>query len=215
MKQAGDTRIIFVRHGQTLWNMEGRVMGQLDSPLSPLGELQAQAIAERLAQVSFEYLYSSDLGRALQTARIVAARTGHEIRVDQDLRERHLGVFQGITGEEKRRLHAETWKACKAGGDDYQIPGGGESQNQRRQRAQRVMERLAERHAGGSVVIVSHDGILRGFLAHVLGLDVASETLFLRTHASYNCFIRDDQAWRVLVWGDTSHPDGVEGPVTG
>lgn len=205
MKPETDTRLIFIRHGQTLWNMDGRVMGQLDSPLSPLGEMQAQAIAERLAEVSFDHLYSSDLGRAVQTAGFIAARTGHAIQLEEDLRERHLGVFQGITGEDKRSLHAQTWKACKAGGADYQIPGGGESQNQRRQRASSVMERLAERHPGNTVVIVSHDGILRGFLAHVLGLDIASETLFLRKNASYNCFVKQNDTWRVLVWGDTSH----------
>lgn len=190
-------------------------MGQLDSPLTPLGELQAGAIARRLEAVSVDFLYSSDLGRAVETARIIAERTGHQIRLDTDLRERHLGVFQGITGREKREKHAETWKACKAGGADYRIPGGGESQNERRERARRVMERLAERHPGQTIVVVSHDGILRGFLAHVLGLELAAETLFLRTHASYNCFVRQDDTWRVLVWGDTSHLEGLTAPGPG
>ncbi len=210
MSQEMETRLIFIRHGQTLWNMDGRVMGQLDSPLSPLGEKQALAVAERLARVPFDQLYSSDLGRALQTARYIADRSGHEIRLDKDLRERHLGVFQGITGQQKREQHAKTWKACKAGGADYRIPGGGESQNQRRERARQVMERLAGRHPGSTSVIVSHDGILRGFLAHVLGLDTASETLFLRANASYNCFVRQGDTWRVLVWGDTSHLAGLD-----
>ena len=85
MNQETETRLVFIRHGQTLWNMDGRVMGQLDSPLSPLGERQARAVAERLAREPFDFLYSSDLGRAVQTARFIARPGGHEIRLDEDL----------------------------------------------------------------------------------------------------------------------------------
>ena len=204
------TQLIFIRHGETLWNLEGRVMGQLDSPLSPKGEQQARAIAERLAGISFDHLYSSDLGRAAQTARHIAALSGHTIQFDRDLRERNMGVFQGHTGKQKREKLADVWKQCKAGGADYKIPGGGESQNQRLQRSLDVMNRLAERHSGQRVVIVSHDGILRGFLAHTIGLDIKSETLFLRANASYNSFMKQGDVWRLQVWGDTSHLQQIE-----
>lgn len=204
------TEIIFIRHGETLWNIEGRVMGQLDSRLSRLGEKQAQAISRRLSEVSFDQLYSSDLGRAVQTANAIALKCGKEVILEEQLRERHMGVFQGRTREEKKAEYPDVWKQCKAVGADFVIPGGGESQNQRLARSIRIMNDLADAHPGETIVIVSHDGILRGFLSHMLGLDALSETSIVRANASYNCFLKDEGVWRLKVWGDVSHLQNIE-----
>jgi probable phosphoglycerate mutase len=91
------TRVIFIRHGQTIWNLEKREMGQLDSPLSEKGKMQAKAIAKRLESDSFTMLYSSDLGRAMQTAEYITSVTGKDIITDIELRERNMGIFQGYT----------------------------------------------------------------------------------------------------------------------
>src|ERR1051325_10264843 len=91
------TRLIVVRHGETVWNLEGKLQGQMDSPLTPSGLAQSRALAERFSRCPISALYSSDLGRARQTAESIAVRTGQEIRFDDRLRERHLGVFQGLT----------------------------------------------------------------------------------------------------------------------
>jgi probable phosphoglycerate mutase len=96
-------KLICIRHGETQWNVEGREMGQLDSPLTPLGLRQAEAIADRLGKLEFDALYSSDLGRAVQTAEAIASRCGRDIRLDAGLRERNMGIFQGLTLEEMRR----------------------------------------------------------------------------------------------------------------
>ena len=185
-------------------------MGQLDSPLSVLGEKQAQAIARRLSSVSYNHLYSSDLGRAEQTANTIAQECNTSVILDKQLRERHMGVFQGRTREEKKAEYPEVWKQCKAVGLDFVIPGGGESQNQRLARSIRVMNRLADAHPDETIVVVSHDGILRGFLSHILGLDVLSETRIVRANASYNCFTKNEGVWRLKVWGDVSHLERTE-----
>ena len=203
------TQLIFVRHGETLWNIEGRVMGQLDSALSTRGEKQAEAIAGRLSRIPFDRLYSSDLGRAVQTANAIANVCNKGVYLDKSLRERNMGVFQGLTREEKKAKYADVWRECKAVGADYRIPGGGESQNQRLARSIEVMNRLADTHPGETIVVVSHDGILRGFLGHILGLDVHSETRIVRSNATYNSFLKHDGQWRLKVWGDTSHLDGI------
>ena len=180
-------------------------MGQLDSPLSECGEKQAAAIAQRLSAISFDHLYSSDLGRAVQTASTIAHECKKEVILETELRERNMGVFQGHTREEKKAQYPEIWKECKAVGPDYIIPGGGESQNQRLARSIKVMNRLADAHPGETIVVVSHDGILRGFFSHLLGLETQSETRIVRSNASYNSFIKQEGQWRLKVWGDTSH----------
>ena len=96
------TELILLRHGETEWNSAGRLQGHLDSALSPEGLRQADLLAARLSSVSFHALYSSDLGRALETARRIATRTGHSILQDWRLRERGLGVFEGLTRDEAR-----------------------------------------------------------------------------------------------------------------
>ena len=185
-------------------------MGQLDSPLSRRGEKQALAIARRLSRIQFAALYSSDLGRALQTANAIANKFNIAVRLDKSLRERNMGVFQGLTREEKKAQYAQVWKESKAIGADYIIPGGGESRNQRLARSIEVVNRLADNHPNETIVVVSHDGILRGFLGHILGLDVSSETRIVRANASYNSFLKEDGQWRLKVWGDTSHLQNIE-----
>lgn len=185
-------------------------MGQLDSPLSKLGEKQAEAIAQRLSLTHFDYLYSSDLGRAVQTAKVIAIKCNKNIKLDENLREGNMGVFQGQTREEKKAKYPDIWKQCKAVGADYVIPGGGESKNQRLARSIEVINRLTDAHPGKTIVVVSHDGILRGFLGYILGLDMQSETRIVRANATYNSFLKYHDCWRLNVWGDTSHLIGID-----
>ena len=89
------TQLIFIRHGETIWNIEGREMGQDNSPLSELGERQAEAIANRLKNISFTALYSSDLGRTIQTAKFISKACGNKkIIKNKKLRERHMGILK-------------------------------------------------------------------------------------------------------------------------
>ena len=105
------TRLIVVRHGQTIWNTEGKFQGHLDSQLTPDGISQARGLARRLQNLRFSALYSSDLGRATETVRIIAAATGHGVVLDARLRERNLGVFQGLRSEEIKAAYPE-WPGC-------------------------------------------------------------------------------------------------------
>src|SRR2546427_12501268 len=93
------TQVIIVRHGQTQWNLKLIRQGHLDSPLSEKGMAQAKSLGQRLAQEKFSALYGSDLGRAVQTAEMIAAVTGHEIVTVAGLRERSRGFFRGLNGD--------------------------------------------------------------------------------------------------------------------
>jgi broad specificity phosphatase PhoE len=202
-------QIIFIRHGETVWNTEGREMGQLDSALTARGMQQAEAIAERLRGMVFSMLYSSDLGRAIKTAECISRHTGHRVQKDIGLRERHMGIFQGLTRAEMAARYPNEWASYNSAEKfTYVIPTG-ESQKQRLARSVEVMDRLADKHPDETIVVVSHGGILRGFFEHVLGLEPGNEHRFKRRNATFNSFTKKEGHWSLEVWGDASHLEGV------
>src|SRR5207244_11315806 len=127
------------------------------------------ALAARLAQCSFNSLYSSDLGRARHTANLIAATTGHKILTDVRLRERHLGIFQGQTWAEVEQAYPDDYARFVSGESDSVVREG-ESFNQSSIRMMGCLEELARQHAGQQIVIISHGGVLGAVLRHVLGI---------------------------------------------
>src|SRR5476649_1879895 len=109
MSSSADTHLIAIRHGETEWNSQGRFQGHLDSVLNPEGLAQAEALGEYMVRESFDLLLSSDLGRALQTASAIAMRTGHDIVVEPRLRERRMGIFQGLTPAEVQARYPDEY----------------------------------------------------------------------------------------------------------
>jgi len=203
------TRLILLRHGETTWNVEGRYQGHLDSPLTPRGESQARALARRLASATFTALYSSDLGRASRTAGIIAQATGHEVRPDPRLRERHLGIFQGLHKSEIKQKLADEYRLFKTAGPDHAMPGG-ESARQSAERSLACLEELAHRHAGEIIAVVAHGGTISVLLRHTLGIPLETPRRFGRFNASWNVFTWHDEKWRLETWGDVSHLSDAE-----
>jgi len=146
-------KLFAVRHGETEWNLDGREIGHLDSPLTARGLLQAGALARRLSNLRVDAVYSSDLGRALRTAEIIAAACGVALHVDQGLRERNMGIFQGLTLKEMRDSYPQERAAYEQMGFEYVIPEG-ESARQRLERSVRVLTEIAEQHAAERIVAV-------------------------------------------------------------
>jgi probable phosphoglycerate mutase len=198
------TQVIIVRHGETEWNLKLIRQGHLDSPLTARGFAQARALAERLALERFSKIYSSDLGRAVQTAQTIAAVTGHEILTDARLRERHLGIFQGLSGDEIRANFPNEYQLHRTLGPTYVIPGG-ESVEQQLERNIVYLTELAEKHAGESIVVVTHGGVLSGLFRHTFSIPYNAPRRFEFTNAGLNTFIFEQGNWFLQTWGDVSH----------
>jgi probable phosphoglycerate mutase len=151
------TTILLARHGETDWNAERRVQGHSDTPLNETGRAQARALGDELAEEPFDAVYSSDLLRAHETARIVAQRRGLEVTAIRDLRERHFGTWEGLTDDEILvrfpEAHSGAW-------------GDGETRDEMAQRVFDALQRIAETHPSGRVLVVSHGGPLRAVLTH-------------------------------------------------
>jgi probable phosphoglycerate mutase len=151
------TRLLLVRHGQSVWNADGRWQGQTDVPLSTLGQEQAIAAAAHVDGMSA--IYASDLGRARQTAEILAARLGIEPAIDARLRERHAAAWEGRTRIEIE----EEWPGFLASGER---PPGYETDESVLARALAALAEIAGAH-DGDVLVVTHGGVVRTLERHL------------------------------------------------
>lgn len=202
------TDLICIRHGETQWNTAGRVQGHLNSDLTSNGIKQAQAVARRLSQQPFNHLYSSDLGRALETAKIIGKACDKTVTTDPDWRERHMGIFQGLTRDEMLQQIPAQRKAYETDKEVYHIPQG-ESVLQRRQRGERVMARIAQQHEGETTVAVSHGGFISTMLEIALDLAPQFGRNIKDYNTSFNQFRFENQRWYLVTWGDISHLEGM------
>ena len=200
------THFILIRHGETLWNLERRMQGQADSPLSDKGLRQASLLAQRMKEIEFTALYSSDSGRARDTARSIAAATGHRLIEDPRLRERNFGVFEGLTGPEMQKRHPEVYARFKSREPDYAVPGG-ESAAAFRDRALAGLAEIATRHANELVVVVTHGLVCDVTYRAAYGMDLMAPRHFELVNAGLNRFRFDGAAWKCDVWGDAEHLD--------
>jgi probable phosphoglycerate mutase len=192
-----------------VWNVQARIQGQGDSELTDEGRAQARSLAERLSRENFDVLISSDLGRAAATAQAIAARCSKPVVLDARLRERHFGVGEGMTYDEVDRAYPGAFARIRNVDPDFVIPGG-ESRRQFHERVRGAFESLASTHAGKTIVIVTHGGVLATFFRHVHGiaLDVAHPIAI--TNASYNMLQYDGARWSVVTWSDNAHLEGGE-----
>jgi len=198
------TTIIAVRHGETEWNRVGRQQGHLDSPLTPLGKQQALSMADALFSRSVQLIYSSDLGRAQETATIIAARLNLQVRTDARLRERSLGILEGQTMSQFREKHPPEAASLASGDPDFALPGG-ESARQRFVRNVECVEEIARKHAGNTVLVVAHGGVLNSFFHKAVQLPLETLRSFSLFNAAVNVFTVADSGWRLETWGDVSH----------
>lgn len=196
--------IVVVRHGETQWNVEGRVQGHLDSPLTERGLRQAEAIAESFAGERIDLLLTSDLPRAARTAEAIGRRTGVPVTPEPRLRERHFGVFQGLTHAQMRESYPEAYRRWHDGEVDFAIPGG----ETRREGYRRVADWAADavaRYAGRRVVAVAHGGTLDYLFRYVLGLPLEAPRTWSLLNAGRNTFTIENGTWRLVSWGDVHH----------
>ena len=206
------THVVIIRHGQSQGNAEGRFGGHTDTPLSPRGRKQAQATAKALASEKFSAIYSSDLPRAIETASPLAKLVGVPLETSDGLRERSVGVMEGLTFEEAAEQHPEQYQALLRR-DFEHVLAGGESYRQTLDRASRQLDEAIEQHKGGRIALFAHTGTICILILHLMGaLDAPDlKPVWIATS---NCGIarfdlRDDGFVRVLCINDTRHLAGI------
>jgi broad specificity phosphatase PhoE len=149
------TTILLVRHGETDWNVERRVQGHSDRPLNDTGRRQAIELATALADERVDAVYSSDLVRAHETARILAERKGLGVTVVPELREKDFGTWEGFTDREILERFPEARHGPWGDAETHEDVSG---------RVLDALRRIADSHPGGRVLVVAHGGPLRAVL---------------------------------------------------
>jgi 2,3-bisphosphoglycerate-dependent phosphoglycerate mutase len=205
------TRLCIVRHGETDWNAGKRIQGHIDIPLSAVGHAQARATGNALKDEGFAAIYSSDLARARQTAEAtahLAQQARLPLQVLPELRERHYGIFEGLTYTEIEARYPEAYARHKSREPRF-APPGGESLTELAVRLGQTFDAIAHRHAGEAVAIFTHGGVLDILYRRATGQPLHTPRDFTIPNTGINWIEVADGRWTVLSWAERAHLDAT------
>ena len=200
------TRVFAIRHGETAWNAEMRMQGQLDVPLNEVGLWQAGRMAAALSDETFDAVYSSDLARARQTAEPLAAAHRLPVLEDAGLRERCFGVFQGLTFDEVAARWPDGSRRWREREPDF-APEGAESLVLFSERCVGAVARLAAAHPGRTIAVVAHGGVMDCLYRAATRVALQAPRSWLLGNASINRLLHTPQGFTLVGWSDTAHLD--------
>ena len=198
------TKLCIVRHGETAWNAEHRVQGQLDVPLNAIGQAQALAASKVLSKEKFDAIYSSDLSRAWQTAQQTAKVLSMDIIQDKDLRERHYGIFEKLTYAEVKVRYPEDYARFEARDPEYAFRTG-ESLRDFYERSIAVISRITSEHENKNILVFTHGGVLDMLYRFITGLLMTAQRDFGIPNAGLNRIEITPAGWRIRAWADIAH----------
>ena len=199
-------KLYLVRHGRTTWNDEGRVQGHVETPLSTTGLEDVRRLQGRLGAIPFVAAYSSDLGRAVETARDILKAGPLQAQPDPALREVAYGEWEGKTVRELQEGYPSLQARMMSADLSFTFPGGESTEDLMRRVAPFARAiAAAHRDAEGSVLVVGHAGSLRAFLLAVLDMPVEYFWRFRLSPASVSIVSLYPQGGVLDVWNDTSH----------
>jgi len=201
------TRLILVRHGETMWNAEGRIQGHKNSPLSPLGNEQALAVRSRLKGIKAAAIYSSDLTRTQETIRPFAEFSNLPITTRFDLREKCFGEWEGMTPADVEEKFPGEWARFRSHYDlDFHIPGG-ETWHDVQARIVGACRDILSRHEpDDTVIVVGHGGSLRPIVLHAMSAPLPCVFhLSLDNAGITRLDFKNPDSGRVIYLNDTSY----------
>lgn len=202
------TEILLIRHGETAWNAIKRLQGHLDIPLNAEGERQAAALGRALQGETLDAVFSSDLQRARQTAKAIAAPRSMAVQIDPGLRERCYGAFEGMLYSEISQRFPQAYAAWQARDIDARFPEGvyvAETLHEFAERAVSTIIRIVSENQYRRVALVTHGGVLECAYRHAQGVGFSHARDFDIFNASLNRFLWDGQHLKLAQWGDITH----------
>lgn len=199
------TRVILVRHGQTLWNALGKYQGHTDVPLNEVGIEQARKVAKRLAGENISAVYASDLSRAKDTAKIIAQKHGLEVETDKKLREMNFGLWEGKTYTQIQEEYPQLVKVWISDPQLLQIPQG-ETFSQVQLRAIRALKEIIRRHnINETIVVVAHGLTIISIICAVLEIDLKNMWKIKQGNTGISIIEFYDNNGILTLFNDTHH----------
>ena len=188
-------KIYMVRHGETQWN--------------EVGKHQASLAADQLSTVKFDAVYSSDLDRTLETAKIIVASSNLKIVTNPNLRERFFGIFEGLTIQEREDTYPELFAQSTKNDVDF-TPPEGESIKDTYTRISTPVQTYKDKHMNDNILIVGHGGSLRCAISSLLDLPLESSFKFVLSNCGITIFETYENNTVLLSYNDTHHIHGIE-----
>jgi broad specificity phosphatase PhoE len=198
------TSIYLIRHGQTEWNKEKIFRGRKDIPLNGRGREEAQALADHLAEFDFAACYASPLGRAFETAEIVARPHRLPVQVDEGIIDINYGVWEGISDDEVQKRFRSLYEKWHSEPHRVRFPGG-ESLIMVRRRTLSALEGIRSKHPDEHVLVVSHRAVNKVVLCAMLGLGNDAFWRIVQDNCAYNILILSKESSVVALMNDTCH----------
>ena len=203
--------IYFVRHGQTIWNVEKRFQGLSDSPLTELGITQAKLLGEKLKDIKFDKFYSTSLKRAYDTANYIKGNRKQKVEIFDDFVEISMGDMEGIKQEDFKKLYPEQVKNFFFNQLEYNPSSfGGESFLEVRERVIRGLNKFIEVNKNYErVLVVSHGATLKTLLHYISGKDISTlSDEAIPKNTSYTIVKYENGKFEIIDFSNTSHLEG-------
>ena len=196
--------IYIVRHGQTEWNLLGKTQGHGNSNLTPKGIEQAELLADSMTKYPIDYIYSSDLGRAYQTAEIIGNKLNIEVEKTEALREMNFGTWEGRIIKDIIEEDPELYKMWRNEPHLAKIPQG-ETLSQIKERTDAFIKEINEKYDGKHIVLVTHSLCARIMLLSFLDSDVKNIYRINQANTALNIIELRDYGPVVMKMNDTTH----------
>lgn len=196
--------IYIVRHGQTEWNLLGKTQGHGNSDLTPKGIEQAELLADSMTKYPIDYIYSSDLGRAYQTAEIIGNKLNIEVEQTEALREMNFGTWEGRIIKDIIEEDPELYKMWRNEPHLAKIPQG-ETLSQIKERTDAFIKEINEKYDGKHIVLVTHSLCARIMLLSFLDSDVKNIYRINQANTALNIIELRDYGPVVMKMNDTTH----------
>ena len=203
--------IYFVRHGQTVWNVEKRFQGLSDSPLTELGITQAKLLGEKLKNIKFDKFYSTSLKRANDTANYIKGNREQEVEIFNDFVEISMGDMEGIQQEEFKKLYPEQVKNFFFNQLEYDPSSfGGESFLEVRERVAKGLDKFIDLNKDYErVLVVSHGATLKTLLHYISGKDISTlSDEVIPKNTSYTIVKYENEKFEITDFSNVSHLEG-------
>ncbi len=204
------TRILAIRHGETTWNVDTRIQGQIDIPLNDHGRWQAQQLAKALADEDIDAIYASDLSRAFETAQAVATIKQLPVQARPHLRERHFGDFQGHTWQDIQDQWPQDAEQWRVRHPEWTPKGGGESLVMLHQRIEQLIDTIASPHVGQQVLWVTHGGVLDILYRMATGQDLQAARTWGLRNTAINRLLWTPDGLQMVGWADEAHLEAAK-----